>query len=255
MTREMRTRQLAATGLAVLLACGVPSAQQTSGPASDTNPEKKKTETVTYEAKLLRAVWGSENKILLTGGVRFTHGDTVLTCDEVQYDRDTNVAVSPGKVRITDPNCDITGDRGTAYFKKRIGVVEGNVTLLVKPRPEEEKPSDDRGSAESIRAKLAKPTMVTCQKLEYNYRTKVATASGGVFLKQEKRSASAQKLVYDEKNEIITLLGDVKGVDEDGQTFSAPEKVVMCVKKGAEWMEAPNATATFKVETEEESPQ
>jgi len=251
----MRISRLAAVGLVGLLFSGVPHAQQAPGPASGANAQKDKTETVTYQAKLMRAVWGSENKILLTGGVKFVHGDTVLTCDEVQYDRNANVAVSPGRVTITDPECDITGDKGAAYFKKRIGVVEGNVTLLVKPKPEEEKPPSDRGSAESIRAKLSKPTTVTCQKLEYNYRTKIATASGGVFLKQEKRSAGAQKLIYDEKNEIVTLLGDVKGVDEDGQTFSAPEKVVICVRKGAEWMEAPNASATFKVETEEESPE
>ena len=82
--------------------------------------------------------------------------------------------------------------------------------------------------------------------------SKIASATGGVLLKQEKRSANAKKLIYDDKKELLTLLGDIKGVDEDGQTFSAPDKVTICIKKGAEWMEAPNASATFKVKTEED---
>jgi lipopolysaccharide assembly outer membrane protein LptD (OstA) len=249
----MRTRAMIAAPALLLLCAGIWSARGAGEPVAATKPAAKKTEDVSLDhADLARTVWDKNTtKVLLTGSVKFTHGDTVLTCDEVRYDRDANIAVSPGKLSITDPECDITGDKGAAYFKKRIGVVEGNVTMLVKPKKSEEQASNKEGSSESIRAKLAKPTTVTCQKLEYNYRDKIASATGGVVLKQERRTANANKLIYDENNEIITLLGDVHGVDEDGQTFSAPDKVTICVKKGAEWMEAPNASATFKVETEE----
>jgi lipopolysaccharide assembly outer membrane protein LptD (OstA) len=250
----MRTKAKLALVLLVLASVGVPGAEEAAkpGPAA---ASQTKTEDVVVKAELSKSIWGKENKVYLKGHVSLTHGDTVLTCDEVVYDKDAQVAVSPGKVVITDPECDITGDKGTAYFKKRIGVVEGNVTMLVKPKKTEEESSSKEGSSESIRAKLSKPTTVTCQKVEYNYRGKIASATGGVLMKQEKRSASAKKLIYDEKNELLTLLGDVNGVDEDGQTFSAPDKVTICVKKGAEWMEAPNATATFKVQTEEETPE
>ncbi|MCX8053803.1 MAG: LPS export ABC transporter periplasmic protein LptC [Armatimonadetes bacterium] len=249
----MRTRAVVIALVGLVLCSGVPNAEDTPKTRSGASTESK-TEEVRYEARFLRAVWGDENKVLLKGGVKFIHGDIVLTCDQVEYDRNANIAVCPSKVTIANPECDITGDKGTAYFKKRIGVIEGSVMMLVKPKPEESKGSSEEGSGESIRAKLSKPTTITCQKLEYNYRNKVASATGSVFLRQDKRSASADKLVYDEKNELITLLGNVKGVDEDGQTFSSPDKVVICVKKGAEWLEAYNGVGTFKVETEEESP-
>jgi len=246
----MRTRTILAIAAVVLVCGGIPGAQETVKPAP-ADAKKKGPETVAGRADFMKSVWGNEKTVLMRGNVKFTHGDTVLTCDEVQYDQTARIAVSPGRIVITDPECDITGDKGTAYFKKRIGVIEGNVTMLVKPKKAEEEPADKN----SVRAKLKQPTTVTCEKLEYNYRTKIASATGGVSLKQEKRSATAQKLIYDEKNEIITLIGDVKGIDEDGQTFSAPDKVVISVKKGAEWMEAPNASATFKVETQEETPE
>ncbi|MGQ9456266.1 MAG: LptA/OstA family protein [Armatimonadota bacterium] len=214
--------------------------------------EAKRYETVTYQAKLMKAVWGEESKVLLSGGVKFVHGDTVVVCDEVHYDQKTGVAVSSGKLQINDPQCDIAADKGWVYFKDRRGVLEGNVSMLLKPKQEEFTKSAGEEGGESIREKLTKPTTITCARLEYNYRSKVATATGGVKLQQNGRTVTAEKLVYDDKNQLVTLVGSVKGIDEEGQTFEAPEKVVISVKKGAEWMEAPNATVTFKVESGEE---
>ncbi len=243
--------------LGISLLCGcVLWAQETQSRLSDKDEtaNKKRTETITYQAKLMKAVWGQDDKVILSGGVKFTHGDTVLTCEEVQYDRKTSTAVSSGKITVSDPECDIVADKGIVYFKKRLGILEGNVTLLVKPKSGEEHEADTgQKDNESIRAKLSKPTTVTCARLEYDYRSKTAVASGGVKLSQDKRTVSAEKLIYDDKNQLVTLIGNVRGTDEEGQTFYSPDKVTVSIKKGAEWMEAPNATVTFKVDMEEES--
>lgn len=238
----------------VTLVCVLFAQQPDSGKRDVSEGAKtKRYETVTYQAKLMKAVWGEESKVILSGGVRFVHGDTVVVCDEVRYDQKTGVAVSSGKLQISDPQCDITADKGWVYFKERRGVLEGNVSMLLKPKQEETAKSSGEGAGdESIREKLTKPTTITCAKLEYNYRSKMATATGGVKLQQNGRTVTAEKLIYDDKNQLVTLVGGVKGIDEEGQTFEAPEKVVISVKKGAEWMEAPNATVTFKVETGEE---
>ena len=180
--------------------------------------------------------------------VQFAHNDTVVSSDLVTYDRKTKIAISPGKINITDPECDITGDKGNADFNKKISNIEGNVTMLLKPKQDSQpKPKDN----ESLTAKMKKPTTVTCPKIEYLYKNKIATLTGGVNFKQEKRSASSNKAVYDGKAEILTLTGDVKGVDEDGQTFSATT-VKISFKKGDEWMELENANANVKVDLGEE---
>jgi len=221
--------------------------------AKDRKPvadEKKKSEEVIGRADYMKSAWGGKKTVLMKGNVKFTHGDTVLTSDQVDYDQDAKVAVSPGKVVITNPECDITGDKGSAFFKKRLGIIEGSVVMQVKPKQTEQDAAADK---ENVRAKLSKPTTVTCARLEYQYREKIATALGGVVLKQEKRTASADKLIYDEKNELLTLIGNVKGTDENNQTFAAPGKVTISVKKGDEWMEAEKASATFKVDVDEEN--
>ena len=125
----MRTRILLVAGAMLFLCAGIPNAQEPAKPAADAKPRRRRPrDGLSRSRRLSRGASGAkENKVYLKGNVKFTHGDTVLTCDEVEWDRDTQIAVSPGKVTITDPECDITGDKGTAYFKKRIGVVEGNV--------------------------------------------------------------------------------------------------------------------------------
>ena len=229
-------------GLAALAACGVMSAQE---PAK-TAPAKK--ESVQGKADVLKAAWGSKTEMLLKGNVTFTSDDTVLSSDEITYDKKTKIAVSPGKLTITNPECDVSGDKGTAYLEKKLGIIQGNVRMLVKPK----KTAEAAQEKDSIKSKMSEPTTITCPKLEYLYGTKLATATGGVHFKQEKRSAKADKAVYDGKKELLTLTGNVDGVDEDGQTFKAPS-VTISLKKGDEWMEATGFSGSFKVEIEEDS--
>lgn len=197
-------------------------------------------------ADVLKGAWGNRKTLLLKGNVKFTHEDTVLTSDQIDYDENMQTAVSPGKLSITNPECDITGDKGTAYFKKRLGVIEGSVVMQLKPK-EENAPNPD-----SQRAKFTRPTTVTCPKLEYLYKAKMATASGGLVFKQDRRTLKAETAVYDQKKELLVLTGNVSGVDENGQTFEAPGKVTVSLKKGDEWIEAEKATASFKVDLGEE---
>ncbi len=208
-------------------------------------PTPAKKDIVTYSAKMWKSTLGDQATVLMKGDVKFAHDDTVLTSDEVTYVKKTNTATSPGKVQISDPECDITGDHGTANFSKKIGTLEGSVTMLVKPK------SDDNADKDSVRARMTKPTTITCPKVEYQYKAKIATLTGGVNFKQNDRNASAKQAVYDGKKEILTLTGDVRGTDEDGQTFTAPS-VKISLKKGDEWMEAENANATFKIDLNED---
>ncbi|MCE5198380.1 MAG: LptA/OstA family protein [Armatimonadota bacterium] len=251
----MRNKITAVLGAVTVLVMAISfanvSAQQ--APKTATAKAAKQKDTVIGKADMLKSHWGDNKTTLMKGNVSFTHGDTVIASDQVEYDETSKSAVSPGALTITDPECDISGDKGSAYFKKKLSIVEGNVVMHVKPKlTEQEKSAQKDKDSKDVKAKLKEPTMITCKRLEYLYKDKVATAIGGVFFKQPKRTASADRAIYDEKDELLTLIGNVKGTDEEGQTFAAPEKVVISLKKGDEWMEAPHANATFKIDLDEE---
>ncbi len=237
----MRFRWILIAVLVLGVCVGLAAQQNQSSPTKKTQPE-----TVQGRADVLKSTWGDKTEVLMKGNVTFTSDDTVMKSDMVTYDKKTKIADSPGKISITSPDADITGDKGTADFNKRLGVIVGNVKMLVKPKPEDQARADQ----ESVRSELTRTTTITCSKLEYLYKDKIATAAGGVQFQQDKRKASAQKAVYDSNKELLVLTGEVKGVDEDGQTFSAPS-VRISLKKGNEWMEAEHADATFKIDPDE----
>jgi lipopolysaccharide assembly outer membrane protein LptD (OstA) len=223
-------------------------AQQTPNEPASKDAAKKKSE-VEIKANYMKSDLGDKHTTLLKGNVRCKHDDTLITSEQVDYDDNAKIATSPGVIKITNPECDINADKGMANFKKKVGVSEGNVLMQLKPKPEEANAKSDPNSIESFK----QPTTITCNRMEYFYAKKIASAEGGVVFKQAKRTAFADKAVYDQNKELLTLMGNVHGIDKDDQTFSAPDKVIISLKKGDEWMEAPNASASFKVDLDEET--
>jgi len=233
---------LLAAIVVIALALGV-AAQSPVQPAK----EKKPPRNFDVKADLMKVVWGEERKVLLTGNVLFTQEDTKIESGYVEWDRKAETAVFPGKVTITTPEAVATSDKGQAFFKKRLGVLEGSVNMLYTPK--EEKPVDTKDK-ENPQTSLRKETTMTCTKLEYDYKNKIAVATGGVTIKQKERTVTADKVVFDQKQELLSLNGNVKVVDDQGQEFNAPEAKIS-IKKGQEWIEAPNSAGKFKVEMDE----
>ncbi len=247
----VRVRILAALfGLAML--CAAIHAQQGPNTAKPAAKEAPRKEEVRYGADLWKGPWDGDGVLTLKGNVWFEHESTRLTSDLIEYDarKDVKTAVSPGKITISNPDCDISADKGTAYFIKKLVVIEGSVVMQVKPKAESEGAKSDS----SVRSKISKPTTVSCSRLEYLYKEKIAAAKGGVTFTQDKRKVTAQEAVYDQNKELLTLTGNVEGADEEGQTFSAP-KVVISFKKGDEWIEVTQGKAVVKVNIEEEEKQ
>ena len=205
-----------------------------------TEPVKKESETATGSADLIKSVWGENKKVLMKGNVVFVHSDTTVKSDQVEYDQNAKLAMSPGKICIVNPDCDILAAKGSVDFKNKTSFLETNVKMLIKPKETDSTSSSD----------IKKPTTITCSKLEYKYKTKYAVLSGMVRFEQETRWVTASSAEYDLNKELLILNGNVKGEDQDGQSFSAPEKVIISLKKGDEWMEAPYSKAIFKIDVE-----
>jgi lipopolysaccharide assembly outer membrane protein LptD (OstA) len=200
---------------------------------------------VNVKADVLRRNWGPGKATLLSGSVMITQGDTVLKSDKLRYYEEAQVANSPGPISITDTDISLTGDSGSADLKLRKGIVQGNVKLIAKK-------SQGPSAAKSF-TDLSQPVTVTCDTLEYLYKQKTATATGRLKLVQRDRVITADKAVYQVKDEIVTLTGNVKGSDVKGQTISSGGKVTVSLKSGDEWMEVEQASGSFKVTSEEET--
>lgn len=234
---SIRIAVVLCTALAMAVALG----------AQEKKPAEKEEVTISGDHWKWR---GGENQSIytITGSVVVKHLDTTLTADRAEYDEKTRVVTAEGNLKMVDPETEISGAKATAYLNDRKSVIEGDVKLIAKPKPEE-----NPKNPESPRSKFREPATVTCDRMEYLYRKKIATAEGNLKVTQKTRTLVGSKAVYDVNQELLTLTGGVRVTDEEGQTFTSPGTVKASLKEGAEWIEAENGSATLKVNVEEET--
>jgi lipopolysaccharide assembly outer membrane protein LptD (OstA) len=188
----------------------------------------------------------------LTGNVRITSDDTVMRTALAQYNTKTSVAVSPGQVQINDERNTLIGNNGKAFYKTRDAVIQGAVRIVVRPKP---------GSASapegSVRREFKDPVTIFCDRVDYNWRTQIAIATGHLTLKQNTsagvtRTATARTLKYFTKEERLVLEGDVDAVDSKGQKLKGPLAVAIIREGYEQFRMEKGAIADFEVEDEDE---
>ena len=234
----MKKTILAAIGLIALVSAVL--AQQAAKPA-----EPKYTE-INYSADMSSYKWEGDDRILaLKGNVKFTQGDTTLMADKVDYRESTRTANASGSLKIYDDQNTITGDLCTVNFKEKKSSITGNVRIVAKPK-------QDKTDSKSLKSELKDETIITCEKVDYYYKEKKAVIPSRLTAVQKTRTITADSATYLGNDEIIQLVGNVKGNDEkEKHTFSAP-KVTISLKESDQWMEAEKATGSFYVKDEEE---
>jgi lipopolysaccharide assembly outer membrane protein LptD (OstA) len=245
MTKSLWPKLTALTAVVAAVA-GLALTTSAQDPKTAKEPSYKYVELLNADDSLLK--FGNEKIHIYKGNVKIRQGDTMLFADSVEYNENDKIqtAVATGNFKVTDPQNDITGTKGITYFLEKRAVVEGNVKILAKPKQGQVKDPN------SAKAKWKDPLTITCDNLEYLYKKKIATLTGHLNVVQKGRIITADSAVYQVKDELVTLKGNVSGKDEKGQTFSTPEDVVVSLKDGQEWIEMKHATGTFRVEVDDE---
>ncbi|MEA3403646.1 MAG: LptA/OstA family protein [Armatimonadota bacterium] len=208
----------------------------------------------------------------LSGNVVFSHQDIRLYCDRAVYDYDANSAEATGSPRVESPDTTMTGELIEANFDDEVAVVTGTVTVVTQRKKEEEEGQDDEqqpseseqqpseseeteedeeGEPRKLEDYWEKKTTITCEKIVYEYAEDVkrATATGRVKAVQEDKTVYADRAVYEELKDLITLTGDVRVLTDRGDEFRCP-KAVISVEE--DWVRAEQVTGVGKRREEEE---
>ena len=187
----------------------------------------------------------------LSGNVIFSHQDMKLYCDEAWYNEADDTARATGHLRIAGPESTITGDLATADFDAEIVTVVGNVTVIAQKKKEEAS-AEEENKPSKFEEYRQKKTTIICPKIVYEYADEVkrVTCPGPVKAVQEDKTAWADKAVYEELEDIVTLTGNVRVKTEEGEEFRSPQ-VVISIED--EWMRATQVTGmTFRKKKEKE---
>lgn len=164
----------------------------------------------------------------LSGNVQIVSEDAVLRTGAATYEHKAQVATAPGRLQIEDAQNTLVGNTGVAHYKTRTAEIRGDVRIIVRPRP-----SDAKAPEGSLRREFKEPVVITCDRVDYNWRTRVAVATGNLTFRQKDRRVTALRAVYEGRRERVTLIGEVRGVMKDGSEAEG-EKAIAVLTEGAE---------------------
>ncbi|HEY3267972.1 MAG TPA: LptA/OstA family protein [Armatimonadota bacterium] len=182
------------------------------------------------------------------GHITAMQGDTTVRADHAAYNETANTAAVSGHITVDTPTAHAEGDTADVDFNAKLIRLRGanGVRIVAKPKPPA--PGQD---PKGLRASIKEPVTLDCKGVDYYYKQKRAEAEGPLTVTRTGQTLTGDKATYLSAEDLITVTGNVHGKDDKGQTFEAPT-VKVYVKEGAEWMEAPNVSATFHIKDEEE---
>lgn len=189
--------------------------------------------------------------LIITGNVLIEDKaeQVVLKADKVEYDRKSDKAVATGNLLFTTPESHGTGLTAQVDFKQRKLALVDKCDLTIKP---DLKPrADESEEQRKEREKFNQDVQLLCDRIDYDYKTQIADATGNFRLVQGKRTGTATRGIYNRKQDEIKLEGEVKLTDEKGQMIEAPSLVVNPTEQ---WLKAEQRfKMTIFVEEEEET--
>jgi lipopolysaccharide assembly outer membrane protein LptD (OstA) len=163
--------------------------------------------------------WDEQKHTLtIDGPVIVREGKVEMQTVGAVYDHSTDVAVALAPVTIVDDKNTLTGEHGTINFQTHVATIDGTVEMSATPTSA----GNANKSSDTLDSQTRKPTRMYCDHIVYNYRTKIADASGHLKIVQTDRTVTADAGKYDTGAQMIALVGNVDGRDTDGKHLTAP---------------------------------
>jgi lipopolysaccharide export system protein LptA len=182
-------------------------------------------------------------------------GDTTAFAPYAEVDNKRKYAIATGELWLEDPRLNLKANKLQVWYaeNQKRALLTQNVRMLIKPRDATNQPAEEE--EDKLQEAKRYPVEAECGQIEYFYRKKIAIVTGGIKAVQrlkegQERKLTADRAEYDQKNEILVLIGNVMLEDPDGK-FKAP-RLIVSVKEGEEWVRAPEGGEGILYYTEEE---
>ncbi|MGC4044261.1 MAG: hypothetical protein QM758_10720 [Armatimonas sp.] len=229
----------------------VPPKEQAAPPKGPDHPKDNNDPRVYFQYGNLDYT-STDERLTLTKSdkqpkVIFEYKDTIFKSDKVLYDRNTKVASAPTPVQMDDAQNTITGERGTAYYKLTTTKIEGNVIIVARP-----KPANPQSPAKGLRKDFDSPVEIHCDRVTYNWKTKIAIPEGNIRIlfslkrkgKQQKWNVTSDTMEYNGNTETAFLRENVKGRADDGDKADGDTGTVI-LKETKEELKMTQAKGSF----------
>lgn len=179
-----------------------------------------------------------------------------------------------GNLKFANPTTTVTATKALADFSEGKITFNGNVKVISRQR--EAKPEVVDSTLRESKAPPAKsgataaagpgsaappakeappppknnPTVLTCEQFEFDYDERQGTATGKLSITQDKRKATAERALFDDVKNIVTLLGNVDMEESRENQEGKPDKlkvIKIVIDVDAEQWDAEEGTADLVI--------
>lgn len=200
-------QQSAPTTVATPQALAVPLAS-TLGNVVITNAKAGGTSSFNYETGVGLI---TKDVVLRQSGEKF-----VLRAQRVRYSKNDNRATANGNLIVETENSSIRGGQLFGDFNTKIISITGNVNISAHGR------NDGMGKNNSGH----KPVRIACNRLDWNYVTSQATIVGNIRMVQEDRVGTCNKIIYNQPQNTVQMLGNVRFGNSKNQQFLGDDVLI-----------------------------
>lgn len=177
--------------------------------------EKKETEESVVNIQADNVIYDkSTDKMVFKGNVIITQEDITLTAQEADFDVDKKIGQIKGDIKLVQSDITITGETLEAFLNDKRYIFQEKV-ILVQQRKDKEEKEDN--------------IIWNCNKLEIFTDTQDLTATGEVKILKKDYIITAEKAVYNDKEQKITLSGKVRIEEKEGGRWITGEKAVFFI--------------------------
>lgn len=177
--------------------------------------EKKETEESVVNIQADNVIYDkSTDKMLFEGNVIITQEDITLTAQEADFDVDKKIGQIKGDIKLVQSDITITGETLEAYLNDKRYIFQEKV-ILVQQRKDKEEKEDN--------------LTWNCNKLEIFTDTQDLTATGEVKILKKDYTITAEKAIYNDKEQKIDLIGKVRIEEKEGGRWITGEKAVFYI--------------------------
>jgi len=155
----------------------------------------------------------STDKMVFAGNIVITQEDIVLTAQEADFDVDKKIGQIKGDIKLVQSDITITGETLEAFLNDKRYIFQEKVILIQERKDKEEKEDNITWN---------------CNNLEIFTETQDLTATGEVKILKKDYTITAEKAVYNDKEQKITLSGKIR-IEEEGGRWITGDKAVFYI--------------------------
>ena len=156
----------------------------------------------------------STDKMIFVGNVIIIQEDITLTAQEADFDEDKKIGQIKGDIKLIQSDITITGETLEAFLNDKRYIFQEKVILIQERKDKEEKEDN---------------IIWNCNNLEIFTDTQDLTATGEVKILKKDYTITAEKAIYNDKEQKINLIGKVRIEEKEGGRWISGNKAVFYI--------------------------